>query len=695
MHRTYLIFILILMAFINAAKANGEVDTDSLTTRLQEIVVTAKQPATRLEVTSLVTTIPGSSLAEVGNGFELLAQLPMITVTDETIVNVTGKGTPAIYIDGRPLRDENELRSLRSDNIRRVELDMAPGAQYDSSTTAVIKIITKKNFIRGLSIIEEGHVAVRHKISAHDNLDISYHGSGYELFASGFYAKNNSRTHGMTVNTFEYNDEPMTVGSVQNTVYPSLNGSAKVGFNLSTGAHSFGGFYRFHPEVGDINNNGGEWFNVMDDIIASNISRHTSSKSHLVSVYYDGEVAEKYHLHFDGLYTLGNSRERTSTVYPEGDYEDVTSTQRRHSSLWGGKITLDFPLGGGRFVTGSQCSYTHTSLDYRMLNEQVGTYLPSSFTDVRHTSSALFASWNRSFGPLSAIVGARYEYLRYAFEVNGVRDDDISHVDHLFTPDVTLGYTINDDASIRLSYKAATVKPPYSHLTGGLSYTGVHQIEGGNTSLRDERMHNVQLFGMWKDFMLQGMFVRSLDTYAFVKELYPAPSPQLLLHPVNVDVSQFGCYVVWGRQVGKWSPNLTLGYSRQWLEFGGRNYEKPFFIYFLNNTVSLPWNMLLTADISGQSSGDMHTNRFRATWFTMDASVKKSFLGGALALKISATDIFNTMNNDWSMLTNGVHVVKKQKYDRRGVMLTLTYKFQPKKSSYKGNTATEEESRRL
>ena len=137
-----------------------------------------------------------------------------------------------------------------------------------------------------------------------------------------------------------------------------------------------------------------------------------------------------------------------------------------------------------------------------MLNEQVSQYIPSSLTDARQTSSALFASWARMFGKLSLSVGARYEYVDYDFLVNGKRDEEASRRDHLLTPDVSLIYSFNDDAQISLSYKLATVKPPYSQLTGSLSYTGLHEIEGGNSALRDEKMHDVQLFGLWNGFML-------------------------------------------------------------------------------------------------------------------------------------------------------------------------------------------------
>jgi len=217
----------------------------------------------------------------------------------------------------------------------------------------------------------------------------------------------------------------------------------------------------------------------------------------------------------------------------------------------------------------------------------------------------LFASWSRIFGKFSLTAGARYEYVDYDFRTDGKRDDDVSRRDHMLTPDVSLGYSFGDDAQISLSYKMATVKPPYSQLTGSLSYVGLHEIEGGNPALRDERMHNVQLFGMWKDFMIQADYRRSIDSYAYVKQLYPADNLQLLMHPVNIDVSALSLYLVWSKAVRRWTPNVTLGMYGQRLALGGMRYDKPIFSYYFDNTFALPHGWTITANISGQTKGDM------------------------------------------------------------------------------------------
>ena len=687
--------ILILTAALMAGigHAQNQEATDSLTRQLQEVVVTAKQPATRLVGSTLVSTIPGTNLADLGTALDVLAQLPMIKVDDAT-VSVIGKSNIEILIDGRPMRDNQELQQLLSSNLKKVELLMAPGAAYASTTGAVLKITTRRNFTEGLSVTDQFQLQRRRKWSVMDYLSLSYRAEAWEFFANGTINHNNSLNRGNTTNTLLFNGEKTVVGSSQNSSTPTTVGVIKGGFNYSKGAQSFGAYYRYNPERGNFNNSGTEW---IDDNLAirREIDKHIRAHSHLASLYYENRFAEKYLLHFDGDFRRSNQKNDVATTYPNSPNQDVNSNDRRTSTLWAGKLYLNFSLGNGEFTVGSQDSHTRTSLDYRMLNSSVSEYIPSSLTDARQTSAAVFASWSGRLGKFSLGVGARYEYVDYDFKVDGRRDENVSRRDHLLTPDLSVGYSFDDESQISLSYKMATVKPPYSQLTGSLNYTGLHEIEGGNPALHDEHAHDVQLFGMWKGFMLQADYTRALDTYAFVKQVYPAANLQLLMHPVNIDVSALSLYLVWNRAVGRWTPNVTAGVYRQWLTLGDTRYEKPIFSYYFDNIFALPHGWLITANINGSSQGDMHTNRFGASWFTMDASVGKTFLNKSLTVKLSATDIFNTANNDWTMNTYGVFVDKKQSYDRRGISLNVIYNFHPRKSTYKGTSASETEMKRL
>ena len=675
------------------SRAQSPEVTDSLTQQLQEVIVTAKQPATKLLGTTLVSTISGSNLADIGNALDVLEQLPIIKVQDNE-VSVIGKSNIEIYIDGRPMRDNLELQQLLSSNIKTVELLMAPGAAYESTTGAVLKITTKRNFVQGVSVTDRFMLERRRRWSVADFLSLSYNTGSWEFFADGTINHNNSLIKGSTTNTLVYQGKATIVGSSQHNSYPATVGSIKAGFNYAKDAQSFGAYYRFNPERGNFRNTGSEW---LDDNppIQDEIEKQIRAHSHLVSLYYENTIADKFLLHFDGDFKSSVQDNSVATTYPDAFHPDVNSTDKRNSTLWAGKLYLNFPVWNGDLSVGTQDSYTHTSLDYQMLNPDVEEYIPSSFTDARQTSAALFASWSRMFGKFSLTAGLRYEYVDYDFKINGKRDEDVSRRHNLLTPDISLGYSLNDDSQISLSYKMATVKPPYSQLTGSLSYVGLHQIEGGNPLLRDERMHDLQLFGMWKGFMLQADFTRSLDSYASVKQLYPAENLQLLLSPINIDLSSFSLYLTWSKSIKRWTPDVTVGIYRQWLEIECTKYNRPLFSYFFNNTFSLPHGWLITANISGNTSGDMRTTRFGTSLFTMDASVGKTFFNKSLTVKLSATDIFNTSNNDWTMYTFGIFVDKRQSADNRGIALNIIYNFQPHKSRYKGTAASESELLRL
>lgn len=338
----------------------AEEAADSLIQELQEVVVTANQPATRLVGATLVSTIPGSNLADLGNALDVLAQLPMIKVQDNA-VSVIGKSNIEIYIDGRPMRDETELQRLLSSDLKKVELLMAPGAAYASTTGAVLKITTRRNFVQGLSMTDRLQLQRRRKWSVMDYLDISYRSGKWEVFLNGTINRDNFVIKGSTLNKLVYEGAPTTIGSSQYNEYPTLTGAVKAGFNYTKDSQSFGAYYRFNPERGDFCNTGTEWYDSnlpLNRVIDSRIR----SRSHFVSLYYENKFADKYVLHFDGDFKRSVADNNVATIYPESVSQDVESSDKRNSTLMAAKLYLNFPLFNGDFTVGTQDSHTHTKL---------------------------------------------------------------------------------------------------------------------------------------------------------------------------------------------------------------------------------------------------------------------------------------------------------------------------------------------
>lgn len=182
-------FILSFFAAALSGYAQQSEPNDSLVHELQEIVFTANQPSTRLVGTTLVSTIAGSNLENLGNALDVLAQLPMIKVQDNE-VSVVGKGNIEIYIDGHPMRDNFELQQLLSSNIKKVELLMAPGAAYASTTGAVLKITTRRNFAQGLSVTDQFQLQRNQRWSVMDNLGLNYRLGDWDIYLNGIFNHN-------------------------------------------------------------------------------------------------------------------------------------------------------------------------------------------------------------------------------------------------------------------------------------------------------------------------------------------------------------------------------------------------------------------------------------------------------------------------------------------------------------------------
>lgn len=109
--------------------------TASGSTMLRDVVV--KGHTIYLKGNSLVTNVENSVLANAGTAQDVLRQIPMV-VDNNGHLEIFGKGTPTVYVNGRKITDMQELSTLLSSNIRNVEVISNPGSSYAADTKAVM-----------------------------------------------------------------------------------------------------------------------------------------------------------------------------------------------------------------------------------------------------------------------------------------------------------------------------------------------------------------------------------------------------------------------------------------------------------------------------------------------------------------------------------------------------------------------------
>ncbi|MBD5260933.1 MAG: hypothetical protein HDS38_02230, partial [Bacteroides sp.] len=161
----------------------GTVYLEPTTVMLGEVVVRSNRPVTAIKGDALVTSVAGTQLEHAGTAEDVLVQVPMVVGRDG-VFEVFGKGSPAIYINGRLVRDSNELMQISSADIKNVEVVTNPGVKYDASVNSVIRITTKRPQGEGFSGLLRSTLRENKYFSNIDQANFKYRTGGLEVFAN-------------------------------------------------------------------------------------------------------------------------------------------------------------------------------------------------------------------------------------------------------------------------------------------------------------------------------------------------------------------------------------------------------------------------------------------------------------------------------------------------------------------------------
>ena len=105
----------------------------------------------------MTVDIQHSILHDIGTANDLLAMIPLVQQDSDGKFNVLAKGEPEIYINNKKVRDPNELKQLKSVDIKSIDVITSPGAKYNAEVNAVIRIKTLKTQGEGLSLMVSRH----------------------------------------------------------------------------------------------------------------------------------------------------------------------------------------------------------------------------------------------------------------------------------------------------------------------------------------------------------------------------------------------------------------------------------------------------------------------------------------------------------------------------------------------------------
>ena len=354
--------------------------------------VEVKARLVRREADRFVVDVANAPAAIGKDGIELLERAPGVWIDGEKI-SINGKSGSKVYVNDRELRMEPEqlltyLRSLRAEEIQKIEVVPTSGADYDAdSAGGIIRITLKKRRENGVNgsvafNTTQGEIVHRYNPSANINL----HSGRVDFYASawGSFGKDETTTGEQT--RYEAADKELNAHSSMKGRNRSLGASA--GTVTRTDSH----FDKL-----DIRNNYSATFNYIRKI-------DTLGSTLKLLADYTRRETDSENDNFSRMTAPGATADSTYRDNTESVYNIATATlalEKRFSPRW----TLK---AGAKYTYNDM----HNDALYEYLKGDAWTRNDNqSFTiDYTENIAAAYAVASAQLGRWGLVAGLRGEY---------------------------------------------------------------------------------------------------------------------------------------------------------------------------------------------------------------------------------------------------------------------------------------------
>ncbi len=594
----------------------GTIQMEEDQAMLSEIVVKGQMPKTKLTGNSMITTIQGTILCQSGTAKEMLAKVPGMTLKGEDL-EVLGKGTPVFYINGRKMRDKDELKRLRSEEIQSVEVITNPGAEYDATISAVVRIKTVRREGAGFGF----------DLMAANNQDLAFGFSDPSSTLNLRYRRNNLDLFGM-VNYWSW-DSPNDLHITQSTFLRADEGIRNIlqdshmrndwhgeGLNYNLGfnwqindKHSLGARVERHDQFKTYND---MWVDTENNLTGRDLS-HQGGHTHYPynwqgNAYYNGQVGKlNIDLNVDFLTDKENDDNQIDVILPEAQ----TMQQNSHTSsrLWATKLVLSYPVWKGQLQAGTEMSFVKRQNCTSITNYP----LPSTDADVKENNVAAFVAYNANldkFGIVSA--GLRYEHVGFDYTDNLDAENNMTRYQDEFFPNITWSKQFGA-IQTSLSYTMKTVRPKYSSLNDHIFYLNSYTLSQGDSKLKNATMQEVSINARWKWINLFAAYERRDNTITQVPMAYNNEGIMLMKQANLSDpVRNLAIFLSANPTWGVYSPSWTIGGQKFWNTMTyddprsatGKTdvtFTKPIFFFDIYNTFRFKHSWQLEANANIQT----------------------------------------------------------------------------------------------
>ena len=664
---------------------------------LDGVTVKGARRLVRATDRGLLANVQGTTLEQFGSVTEMLSHLPLM-MSDGT---VAGHGTPEIYINNKKVRDTQELDRLRADEILSAEIITNPGVEYGAEVTSVIRLKTAKKQGEGWSGNFSGAYRQGHEHYESANAALNYRlRNGMDFFARSYLTDNNTQTVKTT-------DEQLQASSIWNHrkeeeyKYHMKYYFADLGWNWEINDHHSIGFtYTANNYIGDRKYICANDMQTMQDGMMVDEGHSTTMTltkpklKHSINAYYIGEIG-KWKVDFSADYYNAHSQNEMSGG-TEGEIP-VSSSTATKNQLIAEKLVITAPVPIGKLTFGEEASTVDRTSDFT----QSGF---SADNHIRQQTAiwSVFANYSLKVGSLSVNAGLRWQNEHNRYELDGVRNDEMSPNYHVLIPRLSISYQ-HSPWTHSLSYQCTRNNPPYSILSSAVTYTSKYEYNSGNPFLQPQTNHRVAWKSQWKWIYAEAIYGYQENVYHSIRSTYDdVDHPGVILTDFRtVPKTQYYMIVLNATpKIGIWQMNYSVEFAVQDHDYGelgiAHNWHGLMTDFTFDNTFTLPhaWMLNVTGSITPYQKSAYWINK---TTGSLDLRLSKQFLRDkSLNVALVASDILRTKYDEGTAYGGiGYRNIFRLYRDARRIGFNVSWRFNATKSRYKGSHAGQDERNRL
>lgn len=669
--------------------------------RLDGVQVKAMRHNIKMGREGMVVDIHGTELSKIGTASDVLGEMPRVNVDADGTVSVFAKGQPLIYVNSRKVTDLTELKRIKSDDIKNVEVITSPSSQYDATVRSVIRIRTIAKQGDGWS--GEGFATVSYN---------KWWGSS-QLWSSTYRTGRIEVTGEVWGTTKPGGEDNWLTNEIQGEkhifitqhtplAYRSKGAGAETKFNYTIDNNNETGlaYDLQYMGTGKGHTTAGSRQEISEDgqptarVYNTDEITDTYAPVHNLNAYYIGKLG-KLGIDFNATY-LWKKQGRDMRVEEQSDdleSRNVHTRNRQHSQMAAGKLILAYPVWKGTVDLGSEFTFSQVRGTYA--NEE--RYVDAANTKIREQNVAGFAEYALPLGDFHLRAGVRYEHVKTDYYSFGQWEQEPSRRYADWYPSASVAWN-KDRWALSLAYTRKTNRPSYSSLRSEVQYDNRYTYEGGNPYLRPCVISNVDLNMVYGWLSLNAGYTYRNKPIIWVPTRYQ-DRDVIFLRNVNFRHQQeLYASVVASPRWGWYNPMLEIDYTQSFLSTEGfdigRLSHKPCFNFRLNNRFNITSTLKAFVNMRYKTSRHddlQHTKPFGR----LDVRFSQSLLRESLEISLFANDLLRTDKEQWTM--QGSHVVlTKDCYGySRSIGLSVSYNFNVAKSKYKGTGAGNAEKNRL